>query len=88
MKQNLTEAIWTPPLRNAAQGQDGRGLWLDNEVIPGAFYVETVRTYPRSENGPLDKYPQVIANKHTYDFDKVLGFLAPIRKTLLILKLK
>ena len=47
---------------------------MDNEVLPGAFYLETVWAYPRSSNEPVNKYPQTIAEPHTHDFDEVLCF--------------
>ena len=74
MKQTLAEAPWTHPIKNSGKGQDGRVLWLDNEVLPGAFYVETVWAYPRSANEPLNKYPQTIAETQTHDFDEILCF--------------
>lgn len=75
MKPDLKEASWTTePIRNAAQGQDGRVLWLDNDVLPGSFYVETVWAYPRGPQEPADKYPQQIVGAHTHDFDEVLCF--------------
>jgi len=74
MKQTLADAPWVHPIRNAGKGQDGRILWLDSEVLPGAFYLETVWAYPRNAHEPYDKYPQTIVEPHTHDFDEVLCF--------------
>lgn len=74
MKPTLVEAPWTHPIRKAGKGKDGRVLWLDNEVLPGAFYLETVWAYPRGTDEPLDKYPQTIVEAHTHDFDEVLCY--------------
>lgn len=74
MKPTLTEASWTHPIRNAGNGHDGRVLWLDNEVLPGAFYVETVWAFPQGVKNPGSQYPRTIAEPHTHDFDEVLCF--------------
>ena len=74
MKANVREAGWTHPMHNAGKGSDGRVLWLDNEVLPGAFYLETVWAYPRGPGEPADKYPQRITDPHVHDFDEVLCF--------------
>jgi hypothetical protein len=81
MKPTVTEASWTTnPIRKAGKGQDGRILWLDNEVLPGSFYVETVWAYPRGPEEPADKYPQRIVEAHSHDFDEVLCFFGTDRK--------
>jgi hypothetical protein len=42
LKQNIKEAPWTPKvIKPTTKGQGGRLLWLDSEVIPEAFYMET-----------------------------------------------
>ena len=74
LKPNIVEGKWTEPMQIAGNGKDGRVLWLDNEVIPGAFYVETDWAYPLQANDPPDKYPKTISNPHTHDFDEVLCF--------------
>jgi hypothetical protein len=75
MKTQVDEAAWTTnPIRAAANGQDGRVLWLDNDVLPGSFYVETVWAYPPEGGEPADKYPQHIVDAHIHDFDEVLCF--------------
>jgi hypothetical protein len=75
MKPSLKEAKWTVnPIRQAGNGKDGRVLWLDNEVLPGSFYLETVWVYPRGADEPADKYPQQIVEPHTHPFDEVLCY--------------
>lgn len=69
MKRDIAEAPWTPPMPLAGQGKGGRVLWLDNEVVPGAFYVETVWEYPQ----PGDP-PKTPVQAHKHDFDEVLCF--------------
>ena len=41
LKSNIAEASWTNPevVQAAEKGHGGRVLFLDEEVIPGAFYV-------------------------------------------------
>jgi quercetin dioxygenase-like cupin family protein len=70
MKQNIAEAPWTPPMSVAGKGKGGRVLWLDNEVIPGAFYVETVWEFPLKASDP----PKASTQAHKHDFDEVLCF--------------
>jgi hypothetical protein len=70
MKRDIAEAAWTPPVGIAGKGKSGRVLWLDNEVIPGSFYLETVWQYPRKEGDP----PWPVTQAHTHDFDEVLCF--------------
>jgi hypothetical protein len=43
-----------------------RLLWLDGEMLKGAFYMDFVWYLAVSESGP---------GPHTHDFDEVLGFL-------------
>lgn len=69
LKQNIEEASWTNPLQAAGKGQGGRLLFLDNEVVPGAFYVETAWSAPRG----LVQEPRTVAEAHKHDFDEVLA---------------
>jgi hypothetical protein len=43
-----------------------RLLWLDSEVLKGAFYMDFVWYHQPADTGP---------GPHTHDFDEVLGFL-------------
>lgn len=70
LKQNIKEAAWTPAnIRRAGKGTGGRLLWLDSDIVPGAFYVETVWLYPQP-GGPTGAPTQA----HKHDWDEVLGF--------------
>lgn len=70
MKQNIKEAPWSYPVPDAGKGESGRILWLDNEVFPGAFYLESVWQYPPT-NG---EKPRVTTEQHTHDFDEAICF--------------
>jgi len=69
LKQNITEASWTNPVHAASKSQGGRLLFLDNEVVPGAFYVETAWSPPRG----LIEEPRSVAERHKHDYDEVLA---------------
>ncbi len=71
LNKNIVEAPWSPPLGQVAKGETGRVLWLDNETVPGAFYVETVWIYPRKET-PKKRGAQA----HAHDYDEVLAFFS------------
>ena len=71
LKQKISEAPWTPTsVKPAQKGKGGRLLFLDSEVVPGAFYVETAWTMPQKPGDP-PKYP---TQAHTHDYDEVLAF--------------
>ena len=76
LKQNINEAPWSPPPSVAGKGKGGRVLFLDNEVVPGAFYVECAWVMPR----PAGTVPggesgrRVVAEAHTHDYDEVITF--------------
>lgn len=65
LKQSIKEAAWTPEMRPAEKGTGGRIIWLDSEVVPGAFYVETDWALPRKAGEPFK--PGATAHKHDYD---------------------
>jgi hypothetical protein len=70
LKQNIAEADWTPKnIKGAGKGKGGRILFLDSEVVPGAFYVETVWLMPNPKGtaGPPTE-------PHKHDWDEILGF--------------
>lgn len=74
LKSNIVEGKWTEPMQIAGDGKDGRVLWIDNELIPGAFYVETTWAFPITESDPPDKYPHTVNQSHTHNYDEVLAF--------------
>jgi hypothetical protein len=45
-------------------------LYLDDEIIKGAFYVECVWIWPGNEYYPTQAEP----NAHTHDYDEVITF--------------
>lgn len=73
LKQNIKEGpATTGRIEGAGKNKGGRLLWLDNEVFPGAFYVETALSVPMKNLKP-EKEPKSVANPHTHDWDEVLG---------------
>jgi hypothetical protein len=71
LKSNIAEASWTNPevVQAAGEGHGGRVLFLDDEVIPGAFYVETAWSSPQG----LIEEPISVAEPHKHDYDEVLA---------------
>ncbi len=70
LKKDIVEAPWSPPLSAAGNGKGGRLLFMDGEVVPGAFYLETVWVTPRKQG----EFPEKMTKPHTHDYDEVLGF--------------
>jgi hypothetical protein len=69
LKPNIDEASWTNPVQPAGKGRGGRVLFLDNEVVPGAFYVEVAYGGPLKIEGK----PKSVAEPHKHDYDEVLA---------------
>jgi hypothetical protein len=76
LKRNIVEAPWSPPASEAGKGRSGRILFLDSELVPGAFYVECVWIIPPQGKSPeTEDRPRGAAVKpHTHDYDEVIGF--------------
>ena len=71
LKQNIVEAPWSPPPSAVGRNRGGRILFLDNEVVEGAHYLECVWIMPR----PADAAPaKASVEPHTHDYDEVLCF--------------
>lgn len=68
LKRDIIEAPWSPPASEAGKGRSGRILFLDSEVVPGAFYVECVWIIPPPRPRGASVQP------HTHDYDEVIGF--------------
>jgi DNA-binding CsgD family transcriptional regulator len=70
LKANISDGPWkifsNQALKQASKDESGRILYLDSEVVQGAFYVETDWTFP------FDK-PQTIVQAHTHDYDEIFG---------------
>jgi hypothetical protein len=69
LKPNIAEASWTNPVQPAAKGRGGRVLFLDSEVVPGAFYVEVAFGGPRKTK----QEPRSVAEPHKHNYDEVLA---------------
>ncbi len=70
LKKDIVEAPWSPTLSVAGGGKGGRLLFMDEEVVPGAFYIETVWITPRKPEESSGRGTKT----HTHDYDEVLGF--------------
>jgi len=74
--QPTEEPDWNPPVSAAGKNKGGRVLYLDNQIVPGAFYMETVWVMPRP---PLSAADIKAAKKrgpgsHSHDYDEVIAF--------------
>ncbi len=72
LKKDVVEAPWSPPPSQVSKGKGGRLLFLDNEVVPGANYLECVWIMPFPKDAPPRSEPAVQAHKH--DWDEILCF--------------
>jgi hypothetical protein len=71
-----TEPSWNPPPTEAGGGKGGRVLYLDNHLVPGAFYMETVWVMPRPRLND-EQYQAAIKRgpgPHSHDYDEVIAF--------------
>lgn len=74
------EAPWSPPPPpEAANGRSGRILFLDNDIVPGAFYTECVWIAPPPPDSPKPTAAQLAKFKaavkpHKHNFAEVLCF--------------
>ena len=76
LKQPAVEAAWSPPISAAGKGKGGRLLYLDSDIIKGAFYMECAWVLPR----PAGTMPAATGRKvgtepHTHDYDEVIAFI-------------
>jgi hypothetical protein len=76
LKMPAVEAEWSPPLSAAGKGKGGRVLYLDNDVVEGAFYTECVWVLPRPA-GVASRGPEknVGTEPHTHDYDEVIALI-------------
>jgi hypothetical protein len=77
LKQPKVEAEWSPPITAAGKNKGGRVLYLDNNVAPGAFYMECVWVMPRPAGTVPggEKGRRVGTEPHTHDYDEVIAFI-------------
>lgn len=76
LKQPAAEAPWNPPITSAGKGRGGRVLFLDSDIVPGAFYMECVWIMPRprlTEEG-IEAAKRVSPKSHAHDYDEVIAF--------------
>jgi mannose-6-phosphate isomerase-like protein (cupin superfamily) len=71
LKRNIVEALWSPPVSAAGKGKGGRLLFLDDEVVKGAFYLECVWIMPAAKG---EERRQVSTQPHAHDYDEVICF--------------
>jgi hypothetical protein len=70
LKPNIVEATWTPKYND----NEGRRLFsLDNDVIKGAFYMETAWFLPGK--WPETKGDEGVIKPHTHDFDEAVAYV-------------
>jgi hypothetical protein len=75
LKQPAVEAPWSPPLSAAGKGRGGRVLYLDSDVVPGAFYMECVWVMPRPAGSTSgDSARRVGTESHSHDYDEIIAF--------------
>lgn len=70
LKWDVGEAPWTPQFTDA---EGTRLLSLDNEVIKGAFYMETAWFWPG--DWPATKDDSGTIKPHSHDFPEVVAFI-------------
>jgi hypothetical protein len=74
LKENIVEAPWSPPVSPVSKGKGGRLLFLDNDMVPGAFYLETVWIVPPPGTEGKPRTGGVSVQPHKHDYDEVLCF--------------
>ena len=72
-KENLVVPKWGG---NLSQERSTRMMYLDSEVIKGAFYVECVWFWPTEEKDTASPDP------HTHEWDEVIAFFGTDRANL------
>jgi hypothetical protein len=76
LKQPNEEAPWSPPnLGGVAKGKGGRVLYLDSDIVPGAFYTECVWVMPRPTGAPAPGGRKAGTEPHTHDYDEIIAFI-------------
>jgi hypothetical protein len=77
LKHPTSEPSWNPPMSSAGSGQGGRVLYLDSQILPGAFYMETVWIMPRPRLSPAqyEERKKVSPGPHSHDYDEIIAFI-------------
>jgi hypothetical protein len=76
LKENIVEAPWSPPVSKVEKWRGGRLLFLDDEVVKGAFYLECAWIVPPGMYTPeqQDRRKGLFVKAHTHEYDEVLAF--------------
>lgn len=76
LKENIVEAPWSPPVSKVEKGRGGRLLFLDDEVVKGAFYLECAWLVPPHmyTKEQQDRRKGISVKAHTHEYDEVLAF--------------
>ena len=76
LKHPSSEPSWNPPVSSAGGGKGGRVLYLDSELIPGAFYMETVWVMPRKrlEGKEYEEVKKRSPQSHSHNYDEIIAF--------------
>lgn len=70
LKQNIVDATWTPQF---SKQEAMRLLSMDNEVLKGAFYMETVGYWPGK--WPESKGDNGTVGAHTNEWDEAVAYI-------------
>jgi hypothetical protein len=68
LRQNVAIAPWGRQVPIAGKGSGGRILQMDNEAVPGSFYIDCSWILPRKEPDGTGSKP------HKHDYDEVIAF--------------
>jgi hypothetical protein len=76
LKHPSSEPAWNPPVTTAGGGKGGRVLYLDNDLVPGAFYMETVWIMPRPRltGAAYEEKKKTSPGPHSHKYDEVIAF--------------
>ena len=70
VQTNMVEAPWNPYF---TEKEGTRLIALDNNILPGAFYMETAWFWPGK--WPATKGEEGTIKRHTHPFDEVVAFV-------------
>ena len=73
-KANLSLPSYRHEATERSGGNSTRLIYLDNEVVPGAFYSECAWFWSASAPGKVE------AEAHTHEFDEIIGFFGTSRE--------
>jgi hypothetical protein len=84
LQQPKEEPSWNPPVSAVGKGRGGRVLYLDSDVVPGAFYMETVWIMPRQHltGEEIEAAKKRGPGSHSHEYDEVIAFIGTDTKNL------